>query len=66
VAVHLIVPNFKRFTSQSVLRQGTGETRMEQCEGSFVADAPVERRIRPTSSAQVGPSAGVSCDLPRN
>jgi len=39
---------------------------MEQCEGSFVADAPAECAVRPTSAAQVGPSAEVRCDLPRN
>jgi hypothetical protein len=39
---------------------------MEQCEGSFVADAPTECGFRPTSAAQVGPSAGVRCYLPSN
>ena len=47
------------------LRQETVKTGMQQCEGSFVADAPAECAVRPTSSAQVGPSAVVRCDLPR-
>ena len=38
---------------------------MEQCEGSFGADPPVECGVRPTSVAQVGPSVRVRCDLPR-
>jgi len=41
------------------LRQETGKTRMERCEGSFVVDAPVERGVRATLSAQVVASAGV-------
>ena len=48
------------------LRQETVKTHVESCEGSFVAVEPVEHDDRPTSAAQVGPSAGVSCDLPRN
>jgi len=48
------------------LRQETVKTGMEQCEGSFVADAPAECAVRPTSAAQFGPSAGVRWDLQRN
>ena len=48
------------------LIQETVKTRMQQCEGSFVADAPAECAVRPTSAVQVGPSAGVRCDLSRN
>jgi hypothetical protein len=48
------------------LRQETVKTCMQQCEGSFVADAPAECAVRPTSAVHVGPSAGVRCDLPRN
>jgi len=48
------------------LRQETVKTGMEQCEGNFVADAPAECAVRPTSAVQVGPSAGVRCDLPRD
>jgi hypothetical protein len=39
---------------------------MQQCEGSFVADAPAKCAVRSTSAAQIGPSGGVRCDLPRN
>ena len=31
-----------------------------------MADAPAECAVRPTSAVQVGPSAGVRCDLPSN
>ena len=31
-----------------------------------MADAPAECAVRPTPAVQVGPSAGVRCDLPRN
>jgi len=48
------------------LRQETVKTGMQQCEGSFVADAPAECAVRPTSVVQVGSSAGVRCDLSRN
>jgi hypothetical protein len=48
------------------LRQETVKTSIVPCEGIFVADTPVECGVRPTSAAQVGPSAGVGCDLPRN
>ena len=48
------------------LRQGTVKTGMQQCEGSFVADAPAECALRTVSAVQVGPSAGVRCDLPCN
>jgi len=39
---------------------------MQQCEGSFVADAPAGCAVRQTPAVQVGPSAEVRCDLPRN
>ena len=45
------------------LRQETVKTGIEQCEGSFVADAPAECAVWPTSAVQVGPSAEVRCDL---
>ena len=48
------------------LRQETVKTGMQQREGSFVADAPAECAVRPTSAVQVGPSSEVRCDLPRN
>ena len=48
------------------LRKKTVKTRIERCEGSFVADAPVGCVVRPTSATQVGSSAGVRCDLRRN
>jgi hypothetical protein len=48
------------------LRQETVKTRIQPCEGSFVADAPAECGGRPKPTAQFGPSAGVRCDLPRN
>ena len=31
-----------------------------------MADVPAECGVRPTSTGQVGQSAGVRCDLPRN
>ena len=37
--------------------------RMEPCDGSFVAHAPVECGIWPTSVAPVGPRARVCCDV---
>jgi len=46
-----------------LFRQETVKTRMEQCEGSFVADAPVECGGQQTSAAQVLPSAVVCCYL---
>jgi hypothetical protein len=48
------------------LRQETVKTGMQQCEGSFVADAPAKCAVRQTLAVQVGPSGGVRCDLPRN
>jgi hypothetical protein len=48
------------------LRQEKVKTGMEKTERIFVADAPVERGVRPTSSKPVRPSAGVRCDLPLN
>jgi hypothetical protein len=48
------------------LRQETVKTGMEQSEGSFVADSPAECGVRPTSTAQVGPNAGMLSDLRRN
>jgi len=56
---------FKRFTSQRVLMAGHRKTRIEECEGSFVADATVDFGVWPTSDVRVGPSAQVCCDLPR-
>jgi len=49
-----------------VFKQETVKTSMEQCDRRFVADAPVECGVRPTSAAQIGPSSGLRCDLPRN
>ena len=46
------------------LRQETVKIGMQQCEGSFVADEPDECAVWQTSAVQVGPSAGVRCDLP--
>jgi hypothetical protein len=48
------------------LRQETVKIRMQQCEGSFVTDAPAECAVRPTSTTQVGPSARLRNDLRRN
>jgi len=48
------------------LRQETGTIGIEQSERTFVADAPAEFGVRPTSAAQVRPSAGMCCDLPCN
>ena len=47
------------------LRHETGKTRKERCEGSFVIDAPVERCVRATLSAQVRAMDGCDCDLPQ-
>jgi hypothetical protein len=52
--------------NRAFLRQETGKTSMERCEGGFVPEAPAECGVRPTSATQIGPSAGVRCDLPRN
>jgi hypothetical protein len=55
---------FDRSSSSNVLplrvclRQKTGKTRIEPCEGSFVADAPAECGVGPTSAAQVGQCTG--------
>jgi hypothetical protein len=39
---------------------------MQQCEGSFVNDAPAECGVRPTLVAKFGQSAEVRFDLPSN
>jgi hypothetical protein len=48
------------------LRQETVKTPIEQCEGSVVAEAPVEYGVWPTSAEQDGPSSRMRCDLPLN
>jgi hypothetical protein len=48
------------------LRQGTGKTIMEQCEGSFVTDAPAECGVRPNGPHRLGQVQGVRYDLSRN
>ena len=40
------------------LRQEKGKTRTEHCEGRFVADAPVDYDVCPTSAAQVHQANG--------
>jgi hypothetical protein len=51
---------------RAFLREDTGKTSKEQCEGSFVTDAPAECGVRSTSDAQFGSNKAVRCDLPRN
>jgi hypothetical protein len=41
------------------LRQETGKTSKELCEGRFVYDASAEYCVRPNSAEQVGPSEGL-------
>jgi hypothetical protein len=50
---------------RAFLREETGKTSMERCEGSFVTVAPAECGVWSTSAAQVAPSEGVRIDLPR-
>jgi hypothetical protein len=64
VAVLFILPTSSNDSTLGVfLRQETGKILMEQCEGSFVVDAPAECGVWPTSAAQVGPSPRVCGEL---
>jgi hypothetical protein len=53
-------------TLRVFLRQETGKTRIEPCEGCFVTETAVECGLPATSAAKLGPSSGVRCNLPRN
>jgi hypothetical protein len=45
------------FPIRAFLRQETGKTNIEKCDGRFVTDPPAECGVRPTSAAQFGPNA---------